>query len=111
MLLPAAVLAHRENQQTDGDKLREWHRNAGNEYQQGDIPVPRAPELENPAEDGAVLVAEQSAGVDHGQDVGRNVQNDSRNQPGERHLGAERRAMLDSTLAARTTLTYPERCA
>jgi len=30
------------------------HRNAGNEYQQGDIPIPRAPELENPTENGAV---------------------------------------------------------
>src|SRR5882762_8473818 len=111
MLLPSAVLAYREEQQADCDKLRERHRNAGNEYQQGDIPVPRAPELENPAENGAVRLAQQSADVHHGQQVRGNVKDHTCNQPGERHLGAERRAMLDATLAARTARIHPERYA
>src|SRR5271168_5258503 len=102
MLLPSAVLAYREKQQADCDELREWHRNAGNEYQQGDIPVPRAPEFENPAENGAVLLAHQSAGVHHGQQVRGYVKDDTCNQPGKRYLGAEWRAMLDATVAART---------
>src|SRR5277367_5115179 len=103
MWLPAAVLAYREEQQPDRDKLREWHRNAGGEYQQGDVPVPRAPELENPAEYGAVRLAQQSAGVHHGQQVRGNVEDDACNQPRKRHLGAEGRALLDSTLTAWTT--------
>src|ERR1700722_9580309 len=110
MLLPPAVLAYREKQQAYCDKLREWDRNAGNEYQQGDIPVPRAPELENPAENGAVFLAQQSAGVHHGQQVRGNVKDDTCNQPGKRHLGAEGDPMLDSTSAARTAPIYPERC-
>src|SRR5580693_3494276 len=101
MLLPSAVLAYREYQQADGDKLREWHRYAGNEYQQSDIPVPRAPELENPADNRAVLIAQQSAGVNHRQKVRWNIQNDSCHQPRKCHLRAEGRAMLNSTLAAR----------
>src|ERR1700730_1209988 len=107
MLLPAAVLAHRKKKQADADELREWHSNAGNEYQQGDIPVPRAPELENSAENGAIRLAQQSAGVHHGQQVRRNVKDDPCNQPGKRHLGAEGRAMLDSTLAARAAPISP----
>src|ERR1700676_5019488 len=108
MLLPSAVLAYREEQQADCDKLREWHRNAGNAYQQGDIPVPRAPELENPAENGAVRLAQQSAGVHHGQQVRGYVKDDTCNQPGKRHLGAKRRAVLDSTFAAPTAPTRRE---
>src|SRR5258708_20826037 len=100
MLLPPAVLAHREKQQADCDEFRERHRNAGDEYQQSDIPVPRAPELENPAENGAVRLAQQSARVHHGQQVRWNVKDDTCNQQGERHFGAERRAMLDATVAA-----------
>src|SRR5277367_5627923 len=111
MWLPAAVLAYREEQQPDRDKLREWHRNAGGEYQQGDVPVPRAPELENPAKNGAVLLAQQSAGVHHGQQVRRNVKDDAGDQPGKRHLGAQRRAMLDSAVAARTAPIHLQRSA
>src|ERR1700723_648639 len=106
MLLPSAVLAYGEEQQADGDKLRERHRNAGNEYQQGDIPVPRAPELENPAKDGAVRLAQQSTRVHHGQQVRGNVEDDTCNQKGKRHFSAEGRAMLDPTSAARTTPIY-----
>src|SRR5580704_13689295 len=109
MLVPSAVPAYREEQQADGDKLRERHRNAGNEYQQGDIPVPRAPELENPAENGAVRFAQQSAGVHHRQKVRGNVKDDTCNQPGKGQLGAEGRAMLDSTSAARAAPIYLER--
>jgi len=49
--------------------------------------------------------------VYHGQQVRGNVKDDSCNQPGKRHLGAEGRAMLDSTLTARTAPIYPERFA
>src|SRR5271170_973135 len=111
MLLPSAVLAYREEEQADRNELREWHRNAGNESQEGDIPVPRAPELQNAAENGAVRFAQQSAGVHHGQQVRGNVKDDTCNQPGKRHLGAEGCAMLDSTLAARTAPIYFKRCA
>src|ERR1700722_14034642 len=110
MLLPPAFVAYREEQKADGDELREWHCNAGNEYQQGDIPVPRLPELEYTAQNGAVRLAQQSAGVHHGQQVRGNVKDDTCNQPGKRHLGAEGRAMLDSTFAARTAPIYLKRC-
>jgi hypothetical protein len=49
--------------------------------------------------------------VHHGQQVCRNVKDDARDQPSERLLGAERRALLDSTSAAWTPPIYPERCA
>src|ERR1700689_3848188 len=108
MLLPSAVLAYREEQQADRNELRERHHDAGDEYQQSDIPVPRAPELENPAENGAVRLAQQSAGVHHRQEVRGNIKDHTRNQPSERHLYAEGCAMLDSTLTTRTAPVGPE---
>jgi len=100
-LFPSSAFVHREEQQADRDELGEWNRNTCDEYQQCDVPIPGAPELQDSAKNCTVLLTEQSAGVYDRQEVRRNVQDHARDEPRERPLGAGGCAVRDAAQTAR----------
>src|SRR5262249_44090790 len=70
----------------EGEHLREWHEDAGDENDQRKMPRARMPEIHNPTHDRVRLRTEQRAGMHDRQHVGRNIQDIGSDQkrPGAR---------------------------